>query len=447
MDPTSPQPVTNNLLCYGDNLLFLADHSVFPDQSIDLIYLDPPFNSQQSYNVLFKESTGTPEAAQIRAFEDTWRWDQAANVALVQIHSDPSVPAPLVDLMKTFMNFLKASPMMAYLVQMGIRLVHMHRVLKSTGSLYLHCDPTASHYLKLVLDAIFGPRQLINEIIWKRSSAHSDTKQGMHRCGRIHDVILAYAKGAQYTWNPQYTLYSNGYLSSEYRHEAKDGRLYKETDLTAARPGGDTEYEWRVKRSTGRNRRWEADLSDEFKTPKKGFEYKGVRPYAGRYWAYSKENLIAFANAGHLIHRETGMPRLIQYVDEMPGVSIQDLWDDIPPAVGNEDLGYPTQKPTALLQRIVAASSNPNDVVLDPFCGCGTTIDAVETSPWDKKPYPRLQILSIEELLKDPYRPNPRCLLVPGGVSGPSATLAEAPKHRSRARQGKLGFDQRGEAE
>ncbi len=324
MDPTSPQPVTNNLLCYGDNLLFLADHSVFPDQSIDLIYLDPPFNSQQSYNVLFKESTGTPEAAQIRAFEDTWRWDQAANVALVQIHSDPSVPAPLVDLMKTFMNFLKASPMMAYLVQMGIRLVHMHRVLKSTGSLYLHCDPTASHYLKLVLDAIFGPRQLINEIIWKRSSAHSDTKQGMRRCGRIHDVILAYAKGAQYTWNPQYTLYSNGYLSSEYRHEAKDGRLYKETDLTAARPGGDTEYEWRVKRSTGRNRRWEADLSDEFKTPKKGFEYKGVRPYAGRYWAYSKENLIAFANAGHLIHRETGMPRLIQYVDEMPGVSIQE---------------------------------------------------------------------------------------------------------------------------
>ncbi|MBN1942092.1 MAG: restriction endonuclease [Phycisphaerae bacterium] len=368
-----------NLLCFGDNLTFLADHDLFPSECVDLIYLDPPFNSQQNYNVLFKEQTGTPAAAQIKAFEDTWTWDQAANEALVQIHNDPAVPANLVELMKTFMNFLKPSPMLAYLVQMAIRLVHMHRVLKSTGSLYLHCDPTASHYLKLVLDAIFGAKNFQNEIVWKRSSAHSDTKQGMRRCGRIHDVILFYAKSSAYTWNVQYSAYTDEYRESEYRHSHTNGRGYKETDPTAAKPGGETEYEWRVKRRKKKASRWEADLEDEFNNPKPNFEYKGVRPYQGRYWAYSKANMAKFAREGLLIHRETGMPRIIQFLDDMPGVPIQDMWQDIPPAIGREKMGYPTQKPLELLKRIVLASSNPGDVVMDPFCGCGTTIDAVET--------------------------------------------------------------------
>jgi len=160
----------------------------------------------------------------------------------------------------------------------------------------------------------------------------------------------------------------------EYRHVTVDGRRYKETDLTAARPGGDVEYEWHVKRPVEGKHRWEADFDDEYKKPKPGWEYKAVLPYAGRYWAYSKDNLVMFAKAGQLIHRSTGMPRLMQFADDMPGIPLQDDWDDVDRTGGNEDLGYPTQKPEALLERIINASSNEGDVVLDPFCGCGTAI-------------------------------------------------------------------------
>jgi len=427
-----------NLLCYGDNLGFLTDTGLFPDECVDLIYLDPPFNSQQSYNVLFKEASGTPAAAQIKAFEDTWRWDQAANEALTQIHTDPAVPAPLVELMKTFMSFLRPSPMLAYLVQMAIRLVHMHRVLRSTGSLYLHCDPTGSHYLKLVLDAVFGPRNYLNELTWKRSSAHSDTKQGMRRCGRIRDIILFYAKSPEYTWRPQFTAYDADYVQSEYRHVLPDGRRYKETDLTAARPGGETEYEWRVRRRKARGAKWEADLQEEHRRPKRGWEYRGVRPYRGRFWAYSKENLIDFARTGRLIHRQTGMPRLMHFVDEMPGVPLQDLWDDIPPALGQENMGYPTQKPTALLKRIVSASSNPGDVVFDPFCGCGTTIDAVETLNRESPDEPPRRWIGIDvthlsiNLIKHRltrFEPLPEYEVIgePASVGGAAALAQEDP--------------------
>jgi len=212
-----------NLLCYGDNLRFLADPDLFPPGSVDLIYLDPPFNSQQSYNVLFKEATGAPEAAQIQAFEDTWNWDWAANEALTRITREPGVPAALVELVKTLMNFLKPSPMMAYLVQMAIRLVHMHRVLKPTGSLYLHCDPTASHYLKLILDAIFGPRNFLNEVLWQRFNFHADAK----RWGRLHDVILFYTKrSGDHTHNTIRTEYNKNYIQSHFKAD-KDGRIYR----------------------------------------------------------------------------------------------------------------------------------------------------------------------------------------------------------------------------
>ena len=195
---------------------------------------------------------------------------------------------------------------------------------------------------------MFGPGRFRTEIIWKRSFAHSDTKQGRLQHGHIHDVLLFYTKSDKWTWNPIFTAYTPDYLATEYRHATSDGRRYKETDLTAAKPGGDTEYEWRVKRS-GKGERWEADLDGEYLSPNAAMVYAGVRPYRGRFWAYSKQNLIDFARAGKLIHRETGMPRLMQFSDEMPGVSLQDVWDDIPPALGNEDLGYPTQKPIALL--------------------------------------------------------------------------------------------------
>jgi DNA modification methylase len=371
--PVAPL-MTANTLFYGDNLDILRQYVA--DESIDLVYLDPPFNANRKFNVLFKDERGQSSEAQLQAFEDTWRWDDQAARTYQHLVTESSIG----ELVGAIITLTKRGPMGAYLVMMAARLLELHRVLKPTGTLWLHCDPTASHYLKILLDRIFDPRRFLNEVTWKRSSAHSDTKQGMRRCGRIRDVLLAYAKSDDYTWNTQYMPYDAEYLEEEYRHVAPDGRRYKETDVTAAKPGGDTSYAWRVKRPIGRNIDWAADLDDEYLRPSAEWEYRAVPPYNGRYWAYSRDNMVEFARTGHLIHRETGMPRLVQYADEMPGVPLQDLWDDIPPigAQAAERLGYPTQKPIALLERIINASSNPGDLVLDPFCGCGTTIAAAQ---------------------------------------------------------------------
>ena len=363
-----------NTLYFGDNLDILREH--VPDASVDLIYLDPPFNSNATYNVLFREASGEGSAAQIHAFDDTWHWSIESEAAYREVVTDG--PKRLADLLQAMRSFLGRNDMMAYLTMMAQRMAELHRVLKPTGSIYLHCDPTASHYLKLLMDAVFGSSQFLNEMTWKRSSAHSDTTQGMRRAGKIRDVLLVYSKTDDYVWNPQYMPYADDYLQAEYRHVAPDGRRYKETDVTAAKPGGDTEYEWHVKRLVHGNARWSADLTDEYRQPQPGWEYKAVTPYRGRYWAYSKANLAGFWNEGRLTHRETGMPRLMQFADDMPGVALQDLWDDIPPVLGNERLGYPTQKPEALLERVIRASSNEGDVVLDPFCGCGTAVAVAE---------------------------------------------------------------------
>ena len=368
---------TPNTLYYGDNLDVLRQH--VPDESVDLVYLDPPFNSNASYNVLFKERSGEESPAQIKAFTDTWDWTlESERTFEHEIILNPNTPSKVKDMITALRQFLGSNALMSYLVMMTPRLVELRRVLKPTGSIYLHCDPTASHYLKLLMDAVFGSERFLNEMTWKRSSAHSDTKQGMRRAGKIHDVLLVYTKSGDYVWNAQYTPYTEDYLLAEYRHVDAGGRHYKETDVTAAKPGGDTEYDWRVKRQIDKGRRWEPDLTDEYTSPLEGWEYKGVRPYSGRYWAYSKSNLAAFWKEGSLVHRETGMPRLMQFADDMPGIPLQDLWDDIPPALGNESLGYPTQKPQALLERIIQASSNEGDVVLDPFCGCGTAVAAAQ---------------------------------------------------------------------
>ena len=326
-----------DVLYYGDNLDILRNH--IPDESIDLVYLDPPFNSKASYNVLFRESSGEPSAAQIEAFEDSWHWGTAAERAYEEVVVGPHVA--LARSLGAIVEGLGRNDVTAYLCMMAVRLVELHKVLKRTGTIYLHCDPTASHYLKLLMDAIFGPKRFMNEVCWKRSSAHSDTKQGMRRYGRIRDLLLVYTKSSDYTWNPFYTPYTEDYLDSEYRHVAPDGRRYKETDLTAAKPGGDTEYDWYVKRQRIPGARWEGDIDEEYKNPGAKYDYKAVRPYRGRYWGYSKENMIQFAREGHLIHRKTGMPRLVQYALDMPGVPAQDLWGDIPPVSGAEDLGIP----------------------------------------------------------------------------------------------------------
>ena len=378
MQPT----IAANTLFYGDNLPILREH--IPDESVDLVYLDPPFNSNRNYSVLFRDESGKHSEAQIEAFEDTWHWSEQAEETLWNLQDEGTYEVSKA--VSALVELIGKNQVMAYLVMMAARLVELHRVLKNTGTLYLHCDPTASHYLKVLLDTIFGPTSFMNEVSWKRSSAHSDTKQGMRRYGRIRDVLLVYTKSpvqsGMRTWNAQYTPYTEEYLEAEYKHVSPDGRRYAEGNPTAAKSGGDTEYEWHVKRKIPEPgdppNRWEADLSEEYRTPRPGYEYESIPPYNGCYWAYSKANMIAFAKSGHLIHRKTGMPRIVQYADEMPGIPLQDSWDDIPPASGNEDLGYPTQKPLKLLERIVTASSNPGDVVLDPFCGCGTAIAAAQ---------------------------------------------------------------------
>ena len=389
-------------LYYGDNLDILRRY--LKDETVDLVYLDPPFNSAQSYNAFFHEKDGTDAASQIQAFEDTWHWNQESERTYQDLVLQPG---KVSEVMQAFRTFLGQNDMMAYLAMMAPRLVELRRVLKSTGSLYLHCDPTASHYLKLLLDAVFGAGSFRSEIVWKRSAAHSDTKQGRAQHGRIHDLLLFYTRSDEWTWNPVYTPYDKEYLESEYRSKTEDGRCYKETDLTAAKPGGDVNYDWRVKRMEDSADRWVPDLDDEFKSPKPHWEYKAVRPYKGRFWAYSKANLREFATSGKLIHRETGMPRLVQFANDMPGVPLQDLWVDIPPigATASERLGYPTQKPLALLERIIQTSTSPGDLVLDPFCGCGTTVDAAEklARKWIGIDITQLATSLIKNRLRDTY--------------------------------------------
>ena len=363
--------LAGNTLFYGDNLAVLREHVA--DESVDLVYLDPPFNSNATYNVLFRAPEGHRSQAQIEAFDDTWQWGQAAEESFDAVmNSDYSEAAKMLLAMR---QFLRENDMMAYLVMMAVRLLELHRVLKPTGSLYLHCDPTASHYLKILLDAVFGKAQYKNAISWKRSSAHNDTKQGRSQYGNVRDEILFYSKSTDWCWNPVHTSYSVEYSKAAYRHtEIATGRKYRRDNLTAARPGGDVSYFWAVKRPA--DGQWRADLENEHQNPVEGWEYKQVPPYKGRFWAYSFANLRLFEIEGRLVYAASGMPEYKRYLDEMPGVALQNDWPDIFPVSGKERLGYPTQKPVALLERIIAASSNSGDVILDPFCGCGTTLHA-----------------------------------------------------------------------
>ena len=362
-----------NQLYFGDNLFVLREH--IADSSVDLIYLDPPFNSNATYNVLFEEKSGEDSAAQITAFDDTWHWDLGSEAAYRDVVTKG--PERLGSLLQSMRAFLGQNDMMAYLTMMAQRLAELHRVLKPTGSIYLHCDPTASHYIKLLMDSVFGNRNYLAEIAWKRTSAHNDARQGLARHGRIHDILFFYSKSTEKTWNPVFTEYDQDYIDSNYNEiEAGSDRRFARADLTARKPGGDTSYLWRVMRPI--DGEWEADLADEWMTPKTGWTYKGVPPYAGRYWAYSRENMRAFALEELLVYSRNGMPRRKQYLDEMPGVVLQDMWTNITPVLGDEDLGYDTQKPESLLEHIINASSNEGDIVLDPFCGCGTAVAVAE---------------------------------------------------------------------
>ena len=355
-----------NKLYYGDNLSVLREH--IKDESVDLVYLDPPFNSKRDYNILYKEPMGGSSSAQITAFEDTWHWTDEAERAYQEIMD--TAPVALAEMMQSFRRFVGVNDVMAYLTMMAIRLVELRRVLKPTGSLYLHCDPTASHYLKILLDTIFGKENFRNEITWKRTSAHSDAR----KYGANKDIIFFYSKGNGYNFNPTYQPYDAEY-ETRFRNKDDNGRRWADYDLSAkGLTGGGYEYEYKGKQSL-----WRCPL--------------------GTMKRYEKEGRLHFTNRGGI--------RLKRYLDELPGIPCQSIWDDIPPinSQAHERLGFPTQKPVALLERIIQASSNEGDVVLDPFCGCGTTIVAAQklNRQWIGIDVTHLAVSLIETRLREHF--------------------------------------------
>jgi DNA modification methylase len=329
-----------NQLFYGDNLEVLRKH--IRDESVDLCYIDPPFNSKRNYNQIYN-NIGKEDQAQAQAFIDTWTWDDLANHNLAEIleNYQGRFTSQSIDLITGLTKVLGKGSLLAYLVSMTLRIAEIHRVLKATGSFYLHCDPTASHYLKLVLDAIFCPNggDFKNEIVWKRTTAHSDSK----RYGNNIDIIFFYTKSNCWTWNQIWKTHDEKYRK-RFKNQDSDGRAWTDDNLTAkGLSGGGYEY-----------------------------EYKGVKSL----WRVPEATMKKLDAEGKLHFTRTGGIRLKRYLDENKGSSLQSLWEDISPlnSQARERLGYPTQKPEALLERIIKASSNEGDIVLDAYCGCGTTV-------------------------------------------------------------------------
>ncbi len=317
--------MADNKLYYGDNLDVLRRH--VKDESVDLVYLDPPFNSNADYNVLFGRHEGQPAPAQIQAFEDTWQWDDSAARAYQEtVQAGGEVSKAL----QSFWTLLQPSNMLAYLSMMAPRLVELWRVLKPSGSLFLHCDPTASHYLKLLLDSIFGPGNFRSEIIWQRTTNTGSSKAVARRFSTDHDVILFYSRSAaELRFFTQYRPYSDEYIKHYYCHDDGDGR---------------GPYQLQALKTV------------------------------------SKTRLLTLKKDGRLVPGRGRYPRFKDYLSDKKGVPINDIWTDIEPVnpVGAEKLGYPTQKPEALLHRIILATTEEGDVVLDPFCGCGTAVASAQ---------------------------------------------------------------------
>lgn len=379
---------SKNLLYYGDNLDVLRRH--IADESVDLVYLDPPFNSNTNYNILFAEKDGSKAASQIQAFTDTWTWTQESE----SVFSEIVISGGRVsDCLQAFRTFLGECDMLAYLVMMAPRLIELRRVMKPTASIYLHCDPTASHYLKLLMDAVFSPVNYRNEITWKRTGAHNDPK----KYGSNVDIILYYTKSNKFTWNQLYNEHSPEYIE-RFRNLDSDGRRWSDYDLTAkGLSGGGYEY-----------------------------EYKGVKSL----WRCPLETMTRLDAEGKLHFTKAGGIRLKRYLDEMKGIPLQSLWDDIPPinSQAQERLGYPTQKPEALMMRIIQASSNPGDIVLDPFCGCGTTIAAAQKidRQWIGIDITHLAVTLIKRRLNDSFQGSAKFDVLGEPVSVPDAQrLAE----------------------
>jgi len=407
-------------LYYGDNLHILREHVA--DESVDLIYLDPPFNSNASYNVLFKAPDGHESHAQMEAFDDTWHWGLSAEQAFDEVISSGNTDA--AEMLRAMRSFLKENDMMAYLAMMAVRLIELHRVLKPTGSLYLHCDPTASHYLKILLDAVFGPFYFRSEITWKRTSAHSASK----RWNDVHDTILFYSKSDKYTWNTVLLPHDPEYVA-RYKNVDANGRRWADDNLTApGKRNGESGAAWKGLNPTDKGNHWKISNVAVF----------GIVGEERAKQMGTLEKLDLLDSHG-LIHwpKSAGgksFPRFKRILG--PGMPVQDIIADIPPlnSQAQERLGYPTQKPVALLERILNASSNEGDVVLDPFCGCGTTVHAAQKLKrrWIGIDVTNLAISLIQKRLRDAFPPTDldfEVLGVPKDMDGARA-LAAADKYQ-----------------
>lgn len=343
-----PRAITANTLFYGDNLRVLRES--IPDASIDLITLDPPFDARMSQHALFKDESSqddTTTSKPIQTFDDVWHWNAAVAETYDALVADTD--APVARVLAAQRASAGTCAMTAFVVMMAARLLELHRVLKPTGSLYLHCDSQANQHLKSVIDAIFGPENYRNAIVWQRTASHSDTRSNY---GKLTDSILYYTKSRRYIFNPQYASYDEDYIARNFRYSDPDGRHYASGDLRSPQP-----------------------------RPNLVYDYKGYHPHPNG-WAVSLEKMQDLDRQGRLIlpKRKSGRIRVKRYLDELPGRPPGNIWDDIPPvsARHTEHLGFATQKPRALLERIIATSSNKGDWVLDPFCGCGTAVAAAQ---------------------------------------------------------------------
>lgn len=339
-----------NTLYYGDNLDILRRY--VEDESVDLVYLDPPFKSNQDYNVLFAEQDGSRSAAQIKAFDDTWQWDQEAARTYQDVVEHG--PEKVSKVMQAFRTFLGDNDLLAYLSMMSPRLVELRRVLKPTGSIYLHCDPTASHYLKMLLDSVFGPSNFLNEISWRRSTRRSSISKILRRA---HDVILLYSKSSEYAFAVQHEEKGEKLLR-KYSLQDERGPYQLVPLMVSGKRNGETGKPWRGIDPTPRGK-------------------------AGMHWVTLPSKIEEYERRGLVVWTSVkggGTPRLKYYLNQNEGVPLSDFWDDIDiiNSMGNEALGYPTQKPIALLERIIQISSSEGCTVLDPFCGCGTAIHAAQ---------------------------------------------------------------------
>ena len=398
-----------NQLYFGDNLDILRNHVA--DASVDLIYLDPPFKSDANYNILFQEKTGQQSAAQITAFEDTWHWDEGSALAYRDVVTN--APGKLSDLLQAMHAFLGGSDMMAYLTMMAQRMVELHRVLKDTGSIYLHCDPTASHYLKLLLDSVFGTVNFRNEIIWRRTGTHNKVQ----RFAPIHDVILFYSKSNNYKWKGTKRPYMKGHVEEYFVQDEIGWRTnYYGNVLTGSGTrGGESGKPWREFDPTPKGRHWaiprrlleevDEDLSNLSQHEKldRLYELGFIKVKEGQAWpvyehyispddGQAVSDLWAYQpyTEGTVFGRETGVDTDVRWLS----------------TTDQERLGYPTQKPEALLERIINASSNEGDVVLDPFCGCGTAIAAAErlNRRWIGIDVTHIAITLIRHRLQDTFK-------------------------------------------